>query len=74
MADGYVHTVYKNGSWINEIEGGSAVPGTHPSKADAMAAGRLEAIQRKAEHVIHNQDGSIAERNSYGNDPAHRTG
>ena len=28
----------------------------------------------ETEHVIHNQDGSIAERNSYGSDPADRPG
>jgi hypothetical protein len=33
-----------------------------------------EARRRQTEHVIHNQDRSIGERNSYGNDPAHRPG
>ena len=70
MADGFVHTVYKNGQWTNTIEGqngdGSQSYGT---KEDAQAAGRALAQQRQTEHVIHNQDGEIAERNSYGNDP-----
>jgi hypothetical protein len=34
----------------------------------------MEAIARKTEHVIHNEDGSIEERNSYDGDPAHRPG
>ena len=74
MAAGYVHTVYKNESWLNEIEEGGELPGTHPTKEDAVAAGRREAMQRKTEHVIHNQDGTFGERNSHGNDPASRPG
>jgi hypothetical protein len=31
-------------------------------------------MQRETEHLIHREDGSIAERNSYGGDPAHRPG
>ena len=74
MADGYVHTVYKNGTWLNEIEGGSELPGTHATKEAAVAEGRRAAMQRKTEHVIHNEDGTFGERNSYGNDPASRHG
>lgn len=29
MADGVVHTVYKGGQWLNEIEGGSEFGGAH---------------------------------------------
>jgi Uncharacterized protein conserved in bacteria (DUF2188) len=76
MADGYVHTVYKAGSWLNEIEGGSGseLPEGHFLKDAAVEAGREEAINRKTEHIIHNQDGTISERNSYGNDPSRRPG
>src|SRR4051812_49125029 len=31
-------------------------------------------VTTAAEHVIHNMDGTISERNSYGNDPADRPG
>ena len=74
MADGFVHTVFKGGQWVNEIEGGSEIGGTHSTKDDAVAAGRARAQQEKTEHVIHNQDGAIGERSSYGNDPASRPG
>jgi len=30
--------------------------------------------QDKTDHVIHNQDGTISGRNSYGNDPVSRPG
>lgn len=74
MADGFVHTVYKNEQWVNEIEGGSKFGDSHPTKEDAVSAGRARAQQDKTEHVIHNQDGAISERSSYGNDPSSRPG
>jgi uncharacterized damage-inducible protein DinB len=74
MADGFVHTVYKDGAWLNEIEGGSELSGAYETKETAVANGQREAKQRQTEHVIHNQDGVIGERNSYGNDPASRPG
>jgi hypothetical protein len=70
VADGFVHTVYKNEQWVNEIEGGAEFGGSHSTKEDAVSAGRARAQQDNTEHVIHNQDGIISERNSYGNDPA----
>ena len=74
MAAGFVHTVYKDSAWINEVEDGLELPGTFWTKDDAVAAGREQAIQSRTEHVIHNQDGTIGERNSYGNDPPSRPG
>ena len=50
------------------------MPVSAPETDAAVAAGRQEVINRKTEHVIHNQDGTISERNSYGNDPASRSG
>ena len=72
MANGFVHTVYKNDQWVNEIEGGSVLDGSHSTKEDAVAAGRARAKEDGTEHVIHNQDGTISERNSYAHDPASR--
>jgi hypothetical protein len=39
-----------------------------------VSVGRTEARRRETEHVIHREDGSIEDRNSYGNDPVHRPG
>ena len=36
---------------------------------ESQAAGRKTAISQKAEHIIHNKNGKIGARNSYGNDP-----
>jgi hypothetical protein len=66
MAEGFVHTVRREEGWANTIEGeDGALPGTYETKEAAVAAGREEAIRRKTEHVIHNEDTSIGERNSY---------
>lgn len=68
MARGWIHTVYKNDIWVNEVEGEGQIS-SHVTKEEAVDAGREAARSRSTEHVIHNMDGTIAERNSYGNDP-----
>ena len=66
MAEGFVHTVYVNGRWVNSLEGQDrAVLGTFQTKEEAVEAGREEASRRLTEHLIHNEDLSVAERNSY---------
>jgi uncharacterized protein DUF2188 len=75
MADGFVHTVHTGAKWVNRIEGDQVSnTASYTAKEMAVAAGRTEARRRQTEHVIHNEDGTIAERNSYGNDPAQRRG
>jgi hypothetical protein len=75
MAEGFVHTVHAEGRWQTAIEGElMPLPTRFATKADAVEAGREEARRRQTEHVIHNEDGSIGERNSYGHDPADRRG
>ena len=66
MAEGFVHTVRREEGWANTIEGqDGALTGAFETKEAAVVAGRDEAIRRKTEHVIHNEDCTIAERNSY---------
>jgi uncharacterized protein DUF2188 len=72
MADGFIHTVHKDGHWLNEVEGGAEIGGVHATKEEAISVGRARAQQDETEHVIHKEDGTIGERNSYGNDPASR--
>ena len=75
MAEGFVHTVPVDGHWENTVEGQDGiVGGPHRTKSEAVATGRTEAQRRKTEHVIHNEDGSIGERNSYGGDATDRPG
>ena len=68
MSRDWVHTVHKEGNWVVEIEG-HGVTSVHRNKDEAVSVGRELAIARRTEHVIHNLDGTIAGRNSYGNDP-----
>jgi len=69
MAKQEIHTVHHEGGWGNLPAGKSKVAKLYPTKEEAVAAGRETAIKQKAEHVIHNLDGTISESNSYGNDP-----
>ena len=64
-----VHTVKTDHGWGNKREGSSRVAKTYDTKAQAQAAGRDTAKREQTEHIIHNQDGKIGARNSYGNDP-----
>lgn len=54
-----VHTVPTEGGWANKREGAARASSTHDTKVEAQAAGRTAA----------KKDGTIGERNSYGNDP-----
>ena len=76
MARGWIHTVYRSASsdWANEVEGGDRASSVHATKDEAVKRGRELAIAAKTEHVIHNMDGTIASRNSYGNDPSRSPG
>lgn len=69
MARGWIHTVHRDGRWYNEVEEGERASSSHDTRAEAVERGRELAINAKTEHVIHNVDGTIGERNSYGNDP-----
>jgi hypothetical protein len=69
MANGFVHTVYQDGQWINEIEGSGALGGLHARKDEAVQVGRARARQDRTNHAIHEQDRTIGGRNSYGNRP-----
>ena len=74
MAKGEVHTEPHGEGWANKAEGNMRVSSTHRTKSAAQKRGRELAILRKVEHLIHNRDGTIGERNSYGNDPPRRPG
>lgn len=65
-----IHTVHdSNGGWKNVREGASRAPSTHTTKSETQTAGRDQARRDSTEHVIHNMDERIAQRNSYGDDP-----
>lgn len=62
-----VHTVPNGSGWSNKQNGD--VVSNHRTKANAVDAGRDIARTSRSEHVIHNTDGRIGQKNSYGNDP-----
>jgi hypothetical protein len=64
-----IHTVHRPNGWGNIKAGGSRPAKIYPTKADAQTAGRQTAINQQAEHIIHNLDGKISAKNSYGDDP-----
>jgi Uncharacterized protein conserved in bacteria (DUF2188) len=74
LAKGFIHTVHRDGVWINEVEGGGAIRGKHRTKQEAVKAARERAKREKTEHVVHNLDGKIGSRNSYGSDPRRSRG
>lgn len=69
MPNPSVHTVPHGDGWANELEASEGVLATFGTKDEAVAAGRDAAAAAKVEHVIHNADGTIGEKHSYGNDP-----
>jgi hypothetical protein len=64
-----VHTTpnASGAGWVNQVAG--VVVSTHRIKARAVERGREIAQERATEHAIHNRDGQIARKNSYGGDP-----
>lgn len=64
-----VHTTPNpNGQgWINQA--GGEVISQHRKKEPAVTRGRGEAKSRETEHVVHNTNGRISQKNSYGGDP-----
>jgi hypothetical protein len=66
---GDVHIVKNGKSWRVGVTGNKRASGNHTTKAPAIAQGRQLATRNRSELVIHNQDGKIGERHSYGNDP-----
>lgn len=69
MPNGDVETFHQDGEWFNRVTGRTDVEGSHRTKAEAVEAGRDLARALEVEHIIKNENGQIAERNSYGNDP-----
>lgn len=65
-----IHTTHNNSDdkWRNVSEGASRAIKLYDTKAEAQAAGREIAQERGVEHLIHNENGQIKQRNSYGKD------
>jgi hypothetical protein len=69
-----VWTVPHGEAWANKREGAKRASKIFATKAAAQSAGRKTAMREQVEHLIHNRDGEVGERNSYGNDPRNVSG
>ena len=64
---GTVHTLHRGQLWYVEVEGEGIVSADR-SKSNAEAVGRVEAMHRCSTHLIHDFDGAIMARESFGTD------
>lgn len=55
--------------WAVQTDGAKRASSLHPTKAEAVKAGREQAKRQGAELVIKNQDGQVAQKDSHGRDP-----
>lgn len=58
-----------SGGWSVRASGAARATKTFTTQADAIQHGKALARKDKGELFIHRADGTIRERNSYGNDP-----
>lgn len=69
MAKQTIETYYEDGKWKSRRQGSDRAFSTGGTKIEQQANGRAAAQKDNVEHIIKKQDGTIGERNSYGNDP-----
>jgi hypothetical protein len=74
MAKGDVEVHPQGNSWAVKVEGDSSPRSTHARKSDAVDSGQALAKSLQVEFVVKNQDGRIAEKDSYGGDPRNTPG
>jgi hypothetical protein len=64
-----IHVVPTINGWAVEAEGGVGGQQQFSTEEDAITAGTERAKRDNVELLIHDRDGQIRERNSFGNDP-----
>lgn len=69
MSKPNIETYNDDGEWKSRRVGSSRAFATGGTKAQQQAQGRAAAERDGVEHVIKKLDGTIGEKNSYGNDP-----
>ena len=63
------HVTNKNNEWRVIRENNKKVTKNFPIQKEAIECGRKIAINQKSELVIHDKDGKIRDKDSYGIDP-----
>lgn len=69
MAKSNQHVVPHQGDWAVRNEGNSKVTSIHPTQSSAYEVAREIAINNRGEVITHRPDGTIRDKDSYGNDP-----
>jgi Uncharacterized protein conserved in bacteria (DUF2188) len=64
-----VHVVPRDDGWAVKRDGGQRASSVHTTQAAADDAGRATARRDGVEFLLHNKQGEIRARDSYGNDP-----
>jgi hypothetical protein len=64
------HVVRRSDGWAVRGENNGRDASLHDTHAQAIDGARDIAINQRSEVVIHDRDGRIRDRDSYGNDPA----
>ena len=63
------HVVPHDDEWAVRGAGNTRVTSKHATQREAIERAREIAIRNKSELLIHNREGRIREKNSYGDDP-----
>jgi len=71
---GDVHVVPGEKGWKVEVEGQGRASGIHETQEVAWEQAKGIAERNKSEALLHGQDGTIRERNTYGHDPVKTKG
>lgn len=69
VAKGDISTYNEDGTWKSRVEGSARAAHVGGTKAEQQAVGKQMAKDRGVEHTVRKMDGTIGEKNSYGNDP-----
>ena len=69
MAKKPVHVTPREDGWAVIREGNQRASSVHPTQKEAERAGRQAARKDHTEFLLHNRQGEIRERDSYGSDP-----
>ncbi len=69
MAGKPQHVLPKDGSWQVKGAGNSKATKTFDTQKDAIAFAKEIAKNQQSELIVHNRQGQIRSKDSYGNDP-----
>lgn len=70
MSNRDIHVVPSGNKWAVKEAGKSTPVSTHRTQRTANDAGKRAAKAHESELIIHRPDGTIRDKDSYGNDPS----